>query len=439
MAGWNPTSGQWENGTSSITPTGSTRKTTSGSANTPLIGFDPNNSWWQNNVVNPITSFQNTNQNFIKGIFGQNADYGTTGEDARLAALKKTNASASTLGGTPGETNRFANMQKGEGPGTNMPQQQDQGGGGGGGSYGSSNSSLNDLFDPLFKALDQQRANAESRYSENAGQIKNIFGQLIGARTADIDTIDKAYSRLQEAAASRGAATLEGMQSREATRQSQNAAVLQSMGVGDIGSTANDRAAQASQTAQNVQELNQSNWSGLLSAMGATAQDIARSDITSYGYKQAEDIAALQANKENYLQTLDQQGFDLQAKQAQAEWDYAQAQKAAAASAAAAAANAANKADAAAAKQIADLLKYADPLTQAINRGLQFGTLDANSSKRVQDAYNTWMVERGSSPTAAGVNGWNKVSATGDALKSVGAQLNDNEKRALNEAISNSF
>ena len=217
---------------------------------------------------------------------------------------------------------------------------------------GSPGSGLDKVFAPLFAALDQQRSNANSRYTANSGQITNIYGQLIGARTDDIDSIDTAYERLQTAAASRGADTLSGMADRETNRVSQNQAVLGSMGVGDLGTAGNDVASAGAQAAQDTEAANQSNWSGMLDAMNATSQDIARADATSFGYRQGEDIARLQGAKEDYLQNVDQQSFGLQQQQAQAEYEYKQSQQAAAASAAAAqrkadqdAINAANKMD----------------------------------------------------------------------------------------------
>lgn len=135
-----------------------------------------------------------------------------------------------------------------------------------GGASGTSSgaSSVGSLFAPLFDALEQQMKNAESRYAENAGQIQNIYGQLIGARKADVADIQTAYQRLQQAAASRGAETLGAMQARETGRVSQNEAVLQSMGVGGIGTTRGDIASQSAAVAQDVERLNQSNWAGML-------------------------------------------------------------------------------------------------------------------------------------------------------------------------------
>lgn len=263
---------------------------------------------------------------------------------------------------------------------------------------GAGGSSVSSLFAPLFAALDQQRKLAESRYAENAGQIQNIYGQLIGARKADINDIQTAYQRLQQAAASRGEATISGMQTRESGRLAQNEAVLQSMGVGGIGTSAGDIASQSAAVAQDVERMNQSNWAGMLDAMGATSQDIARADVTSYGYAQAEDIAALQAARENYAQNIQQQEFDLKFQQQQAQL---QAQQAAAANAARVraaqikaaqdAAEAASKQQGAQFEQSLDYLKNADPFTRAIGEEALYRGLSETDRASIEAAYNNFI------------------------------------------------
>lgn len=369
-----------------------------------------------------------------------------TYDDWKSRALAEKNAanpvSSSGMPGAPKnfgpEYARKANLNRE----TEVPQTQlndpNPGPGGGGGGSG-----LDKVFAPLFAALDQQRANANSRYTENSGQITNIYGQLIGARTDDVDSINTAYERLQAAAASRGAETMSGMSDREASRVSQNQAVLGSMGVGDLGTAGNDVASAGAQAAQDTEAANQSNWSGMLDAMNATSQDIARADATSFGYRQGEDIARLQGAKEDYLQGVDQQDFNLQSQQIQAEQAYQQAQAAAAASAAASAAAAAQKATSAAQTAAADrtakLLASSDPLTQAISRGFELGTLDQTGVSNVQSAYNDWMTTSGVMLNPASSREWNKATAVADALKTSGAQLTQAEKSALIEAIANSF
>ena len=302
------------------------------------------------------------------------------------------------------------------------------GGGGGGG--------ISDIFGPLFQALDQQRANAQSRYTANVGQIENIYGQLIGARSADIGSIEKAYSRLQEAAATRGEGTISGMQEREATRQTQNQAVLQSMGVGDIGSATQDVASEASAAAQDVAALNQSNWAGMLDAMGATSQDIARADITSYGYRQGEDIAKLQGAKEDYLQNIADQEFELKFQQQQAKLA---AQQAAAAAQAQAERDAQYQAQKAEEAQLEQLLKYSDPLTQGLIALQGSGVLTPDQAAQTTDAYDTFMRNVFSEKPLSGTS-WNAAQAAAAFRTSSAAEgLNSWQKQLIEQAIKASF
>ena len=301
-------------------------------------------------------------------------------------------------------------------------------------------SGVSSLFAPLFQALEQQRNMAESRYAENAGQIQNIYGQLIGARKADITDIQTAYQRLQTAAATRGAATLGAMEGREATRLGQNEAVLQSMGVGDIGTSAGDIAAQSSDVAQDVERMNQSNWAGMLDAMSATSQDIARADMTSYGFAQAEDIAALQGARENYMQDVANQEFDLRFQQQQAQL---QAQQAAAANAArvrAAQIRAAQDAAEAAAKGQAgameDFMRSADPITRIIiSAGQAQIPVDAG---KLASAYESFRTNIGNPPR--GQMQWDGNSAANAFATSPAATgLTQLEKRLIQQAIRDSF
>lgn len=306
------------------------------------------------------------------------------------------------------------------------------GGGGGGGA------DVNSLFAPLFQALEQQRKNADSRYAANSGQIQNIYGQLIGARTADITDIGTAYERLQQAAASRGATTLGAMQARETGRVSQNEAVLQSMGVGDIGTSRGDIASQSAAVAQDVERMNQSNWSGMLDAMGATSQEIARADVTSYGYAQAEDIAALQAAREDYLQNVANQEFDLKFQQQQARL---QAQQAAAANAArvqAAQIKAAQDAQRAQSGAMGDFLRNSDPITRIIVTGTEAGVIDPASAGRLTQAYETYFANLGEPPR--GQMQWDANSAANAFVLSPAAtRLSTTEKRLVQQAIRESF
>lgn len=329
--------------------------------------------------------------------------------------------------GDTGERARFDRM-RGDLP-TETAAPTPPGGGGGGG--------ISDIFGPLFQALDQQRANAQSRYTANVGQIENIYGQLIGARSADINSIEKAYSRLQEAAATRGEGTISGMQGREATRQTQNQAVLQSMGVGDIGSATQDVASEASAAAQDVAALNQSNWAGMLDAMGATSQDIARADITSYGYRQGEDIAKLQGAKEDYLQNIADQEFELKFQQQQAKLAAQQAAAAAQAKAEQDAQYQAQKAQEQQFELTLDYLKNAPPLERALGEeALYRGGL--GSSGNVESAFNTWLSNASGNMGRMGTE--NPASAFNSLVSEGYAdQLSPQELSVLKKAILYTF
>jgi hypothetical protein len=336
-------------------------------------------------------------------------------EDSRMAAL---NPNAPTVGpaalrdpADTGEKARFGRMESQMAPQTQLeapPTRSGNSSGGGG-------SGLDKVFAPLFAALDQQRANADSRYTENSGQITNIYGQLIGARTDDVDSINTAYERLQAAAASRGAETMSGMAGREDSRVSQNQAVLGSMGVGDLGTAGNDVASAGAQAAQNTEAANQSNYAGMLDMMNATSQDIARADATSFGYRQGEDIARLQGSREDFLQGVDQQDFNLQSQQIQAEQAYQQAQAAAAASAAAASQKADAKAIADAEKmsreQQAAFLQNADPLTKILVTGGASQILSAQDITNMQSIYDGFMGSANNGELYAIPSyGWDKFS-----------------------------
>lgn len=317
-------------------------------------------------------------------------------------------------------------------PAGSAPRTTGTGGAGGAGGAGG----VSSLFAPLFQALEQQMSNAESRYAENAGQIQNIYGQLIGARKADITDIQTAYQRLQQAAASRGAGTLGAMQARETTRMGQNEVVLQSMGVGDIGTTAGDIASQSAAVAQDVERMNQSNWSGMLDAMGATSQEIARADIGSYGYAQMEDIAALQAARENYAQDIANQEFELKFQQQQAKL---QAQQAAAANAArirAAEIRAAQDAQQAEIEGTESYLKGADALTNALGMAALRGVVGETSGPVIRQAYSEWFQK---SPVAKNTMA-NRAAALADLETFIApSKLTEAEKSVLRTAVSNTF
>jgi hypothetical protein len=192
---------------------------------------------------------------------------------------------------------------------------------------------------------------------------------------------------------------MSGMAGRESDRVSGNQAVLGSMGIGDLGTAGNDVASEGAQAAQNTEAANQSNWAGQLDMMNATSQDIARADATSFGYRQGEDIARLQGAKEDYLQGVDQQDFNLQSQQIQAEQEYQQAQQRAAMAAIAAQQKAEQDARTQAGKDQQaqfemglDYLDGAPPLEKAL--GIEFSyTGQQIDSTNVTNAYNQWLTE----------------------------------------------
>ena len=309
---------------------------------------------------------------------------------------------------------------------------------------GSRGSGLDKVFAPLFAALDQQRSNANSRYTANSGQIKNIYGQLIGARKDDVDSINTAYERLQTAASTRGAETMAGMAGRESDRVSDNQAVLQSMGVGDLGTAGNDVASDSAQAAQNTEAANQSNYSGQLDMMNATSQEIARADATSFGYRQGEDIAQLQGAKEDYLQGVDQQEFGLKSQKIQAEQEYQQAQQRAALAAIAAQQKAQQDAQKQASKDQQaqfemglDYLKNAPPIDRSIGEETSYTGVEVDSVK-VKGAYNKWLTE--SAPEMGRMGNATPVTAYADLINNgYGDQLSSNELRILQRAILYTF
>jgi len=354
---------------------------------------------------------------------------GTAGESARFAGL-----APGSLGGTPGEERRYRDYRSGEraryAPDGELPTEE-QGGGGGGGP------SVSSVFAPLFDALDQQRRNAESRYSANAGQIQNIYGQIIGARTADIGDIEEAYSRLQQAAASRGESTLGKIQQREQQRQARNQAMMQSMGISDIGGATDDVAAQAAKVAQDVEMMNQSNWAGMLDAMGATSQELARADIASYGYRQGEDIARLQAAKEDYLQNVAEQEFQLKFQEQQAKFEAAQAAAAAQARAEQDAAEAAAKAEEQQFEMSLDYIKTLPPIQRALGEEALYRGLSPADQASAEAAYSTFLANEGTRLGRMGMTAQEALAVINSP--DYAGQLSEQAKYVLSKAILYTF
>jgi hypothetical protein len=391
----------------------------------------------QNEGFNPYNiPAQPQQKNYIDQKYGISS--ASTGESPEVAAAAdKQAADLKALGGANALKNSIFSELKRQ---TEMrtpaatPNPAPQGGSGGGGV------SVSSIFSPLFKALDQQRANANSRYNANVTGITNIYGQLIGARNDDVTTIDAAYKRLQTAAASRGEADINAMSDRETSRLSNNNAVLQSMGVEDIGDVSGGVAAEGSQAAINAETMNQSNYSGLLDSMSAASQDMARADATSFGFRQGEDIARLQGSREDFLQGVDNQEFGLKSQQAQAQQ---QAQQAAAANAASAAATAQRAQEAALANDQRSLnafLETADPMTEIIVRGTQSQMIDQQMAIRVQESYQGYLDNFDITVPPQGSMQWNSSSITQDfRLSPFAAQLSGVEKSLVEQAIRKTF
>lgn len=243
---------------------------------------------------------------------------------------------------------------------------------------------------------------------------------------------------MQEAAASRGESTLGKMAQREQQRQTQNEAVLQSMGVGDIGSATDDVAAQAAAVAQDVEMMNQSNWSGMLDVMGKTSEELARADITSYGYRQGEDIARLQAAKEDYLQNVADQEFQLKFEEQQAKLAAAQAAAAAQARAEQAAAEAAAKAQEQQFEMSLDYIQTLPPVERAAGEEALYREFSPQSKSNIEQAYNDWLTisegQLGRMGTATPASAFRALSEQGIAQK-----LSPQELSTLKKAILYTF
>jgi len=284
------------------------------------------------------------------------------------------------------------------------------------------------LFAPMFQSLAQREQTANQRYEANKQQVTNIYGQITGARTADIATTGEAFRRLSDAASARSTAVNTSIDESEAARLRNNQAALESMGLGALSTSQGDIASQGAAMAKNTNQLNAENWQGLLTAMGATAQDIARSDVTGFNYRMGEDLGQLRGAREEFQQGLEQERTGLIGQQAQAAFDYQQAQQAAAASATAAAQRAMMDANDAVAKQQAEALKGSGPVTQIVANRFQSGLLTASEATKVTNAINEWFTNV---PPPAGVNKWNAGSARNSILGLAGANLNSNEQSAI--------
>jgi hypothetical protein len=278
----------------------------------------------------------------------------------------------------------------------------------------------------MFEQLSQREQQANQRYEANTQQVTNIYGQITGARTADIATTGEAFRRLSDAASARSSAVNTSIDEAEAARLRNNQAALESMGLGALSTAQGDIASQGAATAKNTNILNAENWQGLLTAMGATAQDIARADVTGFNYRMGEDLGRLRGAREEFADQLSQERAGLVSQQAQATFDYQQAQQRSAADAAAAAQRAQSDANDLAAKQQADALKSSGPVNQTIASLFSLGRLSAAEAGRATNAINEWFANV---PPVGG--SWNAGSAKSSILGLAKGSLNKNEQDAI--------
>jgi hypothetical protein len=283
------------------------------------------------------------------------------------------------------------------------------------------------IFNPQFESLNQREQMANQRYEANKNQVTNIYGQITNARSADIATTGTAYQRLIDAASTRSAAVNTQIDESEATRLRNNQAALESMGLAGLSTVQGDIASQGAAMAKNTNRLNAENWNNLLTAMGANAQDIARSDVTGFNYRMGEDLGRLRGAREEFAQQLGQERTNLVSQQAQATFDFQQAQQRAAAASAAAAQKAAQDSADAASKQFAEALKASGPLLYTVSQLTQAGALNAAQGANVMNVITEWT----QNVPSQGNQGWKASTAANSILAAVGANLSPAERQAI--------
>jgi hypothetical protein len=305
------------------------------------------------------------------------------------------------------------------------------GGGGGGAPRGNP---IDALFAPMFESLDQRERLANQRYEANREQVTNIYGQITGARTADIATTGEAYKNLTDAASARSTAVNTSIDESEAARLRNNQAALESMGLGGLSTSQGDLASQGAAMAKGTNVLNAENWQNLLTAMGATSQDLARSDVTGFNYRMGEDLGQLRGARENFQENIGQERTGLLGQQAQANFDYQRAQQAAAASAAAATQKATIEAAAAASKQFAGAIEASGPLTNTLYQRQVTGVLTPAGAQRVGQIFAEYFLTAGTQ--GQGV----KASEAIRAIFAAGeVQLSSEEQLAIIDVANNMF
>jgi hypothetical protein len=285
------------------------------------------------------------------------------------------------------------------------------------------------IFAPMFESLSQREQLANQRYEANREQVTNIYGQITGARTADIAATGEAFKRLSDAASARSTAVNTSIDESEAARLRNNQAALESMGLGGLSTSQGDIASQGAAMAKNTNQLNAENWQGLLTAMGATSQDLARSDVTGFNYRMGEDLGQLRGAREGFQEDIGRERTGLLGQQAQARFDYQQAQQAASASAAAAQQRAAIETAAAANKQFAEAIESSGPLASTLYNRQAAGLLTEAEAGRVGQIFAEYFL----TPGAQGRG----VTAT-EVIRAITAagqgQLSPGEQGAITDA-----
>lgn len=283
------------------------------------------------------------------------------------------------------------------------------------------------LFAPMFQSLDQREQTANQRYEANKQQVTNIYGQITGARAADIATTGEAFRRLSDAASARSTAVNTSIDESEAARLRNNQAALESMGIGGLSTSQGDIASQGAAMARNTNTLNAENWQGLLTAMGANAQDIARSDVTGFNYRMGEDLGQLRGAREEFQQALGQERSGLVSQQAQAGFDFQRAQQSAAAASAAAAQKAAADSADRASKQFAEALKASGPMLFTVSQLTQAGALNPTQGANVMNIITEWT----QNVPSQGNRGWTANSAANSILTAAAGTLSSAEQQAI--------
>lgn len=368
--------------------------------------------------------------------FASQAPVGAPPTAAMRAAAERQAADVARLGGQAGLQSamtkgiREANMMR-ETPAGAKPPARSGGAGGGGGMGGNP---INDLFAPMFEALQQQKRMANKRYEANSQQVTNIYGQITGARTEDIGALETAFQRLADAASTRSTAVNTQIDTSEAQRLAQNQAALQSMGLEGLSTSQGDIASQGAALAKQTNALNAENWQGLLQSTGLNAQELARADVAGYNYAKMEDLGQLRGAREEFMQDLGQQRFELTSKRAQAGFEYQQAQQRAAAAARNAEQRAKASAASAAEKQMANSLKASGPVLSTVSQLIANGSLPQGSGAKVIDVVTEWY--QNVPPPTTGR--WDRASATNSILSIAGPSLTPAERTAIQAIFSNS-